>query len=264
MRLRIPTFLLAALLLVPAVPHTAAAQSLRGSPASVDRIHRQALAHNLHFYETAAGINRAVERGRFVRLTGNADYRVHNVSFPYLLPEAHTFVTRLAAQYRSACGEQLVVTSALRPKSMRLANSVDKSVHPTGMAVDLRRPSNPRCLNWLRTTLLALEAGGAIEAVEERRPPHFHVAVFPRQYANHVTRQGGRLARPVVAQAAPAATSAPARPAAASGTAYRVRPGDSLWGIARRHGTTVESLKSANALRSPDIRAGQTIVIPAR
>jgi hypothetical protein len=52
------------------------------------------------------------------------------------------------------------------------------SVHPTGMAVDLRRPSG-RCLTWLRRTLLAAERRGAIEATEERHPPHFHVAVLP-------------------------------------------------------------------------------------
>jgi hypothetical protein len=254
-----PLPLLAAFALLVAAPPSLEAQSLRGSPASVDRIHRQALSHGLHFYETPAGIHAAVERGRFVRLTGNADYRVHNVSHPFLLPETHTFITRLAAQYRRACGEQLVVTSAIRPRSMRLANSVDRSVHPTGMAVDLRRPTNARCLSWLRSTLLALESGGVIEAVEERRPPHFHVAVFPRQYAGHVARQGGSVGRPVVAQA-----SAPAARTAAAGIRYQVRRGDSLWAIARRHGTTVESLKSANSLSSPNIRAGQTIVIPAR
>jgi LysM repeat protein len=263
MRLRTSSLLLSAALLAGAVlPAALAAQSLRGSPASVDRIHRQAVNHGLHFYETSAGIHRAVENGRFVRLQGNADYRVHNVSYPFLLPEAHTFVTRLAAQYRAACGEQLVVTSALRPKSMRLANSVDRSVHPTGMAVDLRRPTNPRCLSWLRTTLLALERGGVLEAVEERRPPHFHVAVFPRPYGNYVARQGGRIARPVVAQAAAPRGGTPA--VAGGATAYRVRPGGSLWAIAQRHGTTVDQLKSANSLSSPAIRAGQTLVIPAR
>lgn len=260
MRFRLPSLLLtAALLIGSATPAALAAQSLRGSAASVDRIHRQAVNHGLHFYETSAGIQRAVERGRFVRLRGNADYRVHNVTHPYLLPEAHTFVTRLAAQYRSVCGEQLVVTSAIRPRSMRLSNSVDKSVHPTGMAVDLRRPTNARCLSWLRTTLLALERGGVLEAVEERRPPHFHVAVFPRPYGNYVSRQGGRVDRPMAQ-----ASGSRGGGASAQGTAYRVRRGDSLWGIARRHGTTVESLKSANSLSSPNIRAGQTIVIPSR
>jgi LysM repeat protein len=41
-----------------------------------------------------------------------------------------------------------------------------------------------------------------------------------------------------------------------------VRRGDTLWTIARRHGTSVEELKAANQLRNPDIRAGQRLVIP--
>jgi LysM repeat protein len=34
--------------------------------------------------------------------------------------------------------------------------------------------------------------------------------------------------------------------------------------IARRHGTTVTALRSANSLRGDRIRAGQTLRIPAR
>ena len=65
--------------------------------------------------------------------------------------------------------------------SRKLANASSLSVHPTGIAVDLRRPSG-RCLTWLRRTLLAAERRGEIEATEERRPPHFHVAVLPSRY----------------------------------------------------------------------------------
>nr|NIU72356.1 LysM peptidoglycan-binding domain-containing protein [Gammaproteobacteria bacterium] len=43
---------------------------------------------------------------------------------------------------------------------------------------------------------------------------------------------------------------------------YRVRSGDSLWGIAERHGTTVEQLKSANELRGSRIYAGQLLTVP--
>ncbi len=240
------------------------AQTLRGSRASVERIHRQALNHDLRFYKTGAAIRRAAAEGRLVRLTGDANYRVAGVSYPYLLPVAHTFVTRLAAQYRATCGERLVVTSATRPTSLRLINSVDKSVHPTGMAVDLRRSTNRRCLTWLRSTLLSLEAAGVIEAVEERNPPHFHVAVFPRQYQRYVQRAGGEVRvadrgsrRASARPAAAARATAPAR------TIYRVRRGDSLWEIARRHGTSVQRLKQANNIRSQKIVVGQRLVIPA-
>jgi hypothetical protein len=50
-------------------------------------------------------------------------------------------------------------------------------VHPTGMAVDLRSPHG-RCRRVLRTELLAMERAGALDATEERRPPHFHLTVF--------------------------------------------------------------------------------------
>lgn len=49
------------------------------------------------------------------------------------------------------------------------------------------------------------------------------------------------------------------RPAAAGAT-YRVRKGDSLWGIARRHGITLEQLRSWNGLgRSAKIHPGQRL-----
>jgi LysM repeat protein len=248
---------------IAALPFEVAGQTLRGSPASVDRIHRQAINHRLRFYENAAAIRDAGQRGDLVRLEGNRDYALASVSFPYVLPATATFIARLAGQYRQACGERLVVTSATRPTSMRLANSVDKSVHPTGMAVDLRRPANTRCLNWLRTTLLTLEAAGVIEAVEERNPPHFHVAVFPTPYSRYVdARSGGAPVATTRLAATPnLAHSTPARSAAAQRT-YQVRPGDSLWTIARRNNTTVARLQQANNLRSSRILAGQVLLIP--
>jgi len=50
-----------------------------------------------------------------------------------------------------------------------------------------------------------------------------------------------------------------------SAMSYRVRNGDTLYGIARRHGTTVEELIGANSL-SPEsrIRPGDTLTIPPK
>lgn len=257
----LPLFLILPLLLESV--RTVEAQTLRGSRTSVDRIHRQALNHGLHFYESASTVKRGVADGRLVRLSGNADYQLAGVSYPYVLPATVTFVERLASQYRSACGERMVVTSAMRPRSFRLVNSVDKSVHPTGMAVDLRKPTKPRCLAWLRNTLLALEATGVLEAVEERNPPHFHVAVFPTPYRQYVQRQGG--VAPVAANSGARTAKAAAKnsaPASESKTTYRVRKGDSLWTIAKRHGRSVEEIKRANDMRSSRILAGQVLVIP--
>jgi len=49
--------------------------------------------------------------------------------------------------------------------------------------------------------------------------------------------------------------------ASASGT-YVVKPGDSLWSIASRNGTTVSALQSANNLPGNAIRSGQRLVMP--
>jgi hypothetical protein len=158
-------------------------------------MYRRAVRGGLDFYETNSQLQRAVVRGELVRLTGNANYTVANVRTPYVRPETRSFVIRLAADYKRACGEPMVVTSATRPMSRKLANSSSLTVHPTGIAVDLRRPSG-RCLTWLRRTLLAAENRGAIEATEERRPPHFHVAVLPSRYQNTATpRQSASVSR---------------------------------------------------------------------
>ncbi|MQA88987.1 MAG: transglycosylase SLT domain-containing protein [Gemmatimonas sp.] len=45
---------------------------------------------------------------------------------------------------------------------------------------------------------------------------------------------------------------------------YRVRAGDSLLAIARRHGVTVDAIQEANSLRGTRILAGQTLEIPTR
>ncbi|MEQ9617857.1 MAG: LysM peptidoglycan-binding domain-containing protein [Deltaproteobacteria bacterium] len=43
---------------------------------------------------------------------------------------------------------------------------------------------------------------------------------------------------------------------------YKVRPGDTLGGIAQKHGVRLASLKSANNLSGTSIRSGQVLVIP--
>ena len=53
--------------------------------------------------------------------------------------------------------------------------------------------------------------------------------------------------------------------AVAAGTNYRVKGGDTLYGIAKRHGTTVEELSAANSLGpSATIRPGDRLTIPAK
>ncbi len=235
------------------------AQTLRGSRSSVERMYSQAQSHALPFYRTPRGVRAAAEDGELVRLSGNSNYRVAGVTYPYALATTRTFVQRLAEQYKDFCGEKLVVTSAMRPSSFRLFNSVDKSVHPAGMAVDIRIPAKTRCRSWLRQRLLRMEAEGVAEATEERRPPHFHVAVFPGPYRRYI---GGGASAP--AKSASGVRKSAARPAARARSTYRVRNGDSLWTIARRNGVTVARLQAANDLRGSRVKPGQVLTIPAR
>ncbi len=249
------------------VPSASDAQSLRGSRSTVERVYERASDNGLYFYKTSGGVRSAAEKGRFVRLPGNANYRLNAVSHPYVTATTRTFVERLAAQYRGACGEQLVVTSAIRPLANQPRNSSERSVHPTGIAVDLRKPSG-KCLTWLRKTLLALEDNGVIDGTEERKPPHFHVVVFPAAYDAYLDKLGAKSA-----EAAEKAEAKPVAPARAQRVAlatvgrmpstvkYRVRKGDSLWSIAKRHSTTVDTIKRLNPAVGGKIIPGQTLVI---
>ncbi|MCP5536023.1 MAG: LysM peptidoglycan-binding domain-containing protein [Akkermansiaceae bacterium] len=69
----------------------------------------------------------------------------------------------------------------------------------------------------------------------------------------------------------PAASSSPEPPstpnpgaAAMGGTSHTVVAGDSLWGLARKYGTTIEAIQAANGLTTTDIRTGQQLTIPGR
>ena len=222
-------------------------QALRGSEASVNRAYVHAEAHDFTFLRTDAHLRRFVDAGRLVRLRSSRDFVLHDVSFPYGRPEVRLFVERLGGQHRRACGEKLVVTSLTRPLSKQPRNASALSVHPTGMAVDFRTSLNSVCRYWLESTLLYLEATGVLEATREREPSHYHVAVFPEPYADYVDELS-------------ASAGSGNRVAAVS--RYMVRDGDSLWAIARRHGTTVPKLRAANDIRGSRIYAGQLLTVP--
>ena len=252
---RCGALLLAAALLLAGLPGRAPAQSLRGSRASLDRQVAQARQHDFTHLANARQLRRFVDAGYLVPVSGNADYTLFDVSFPFARPAVRLFVERLSAQYRRACGERLVVTSLTRPRSHQPRNASDRSVHPTGMAVDLRRPAG-RCRAWLESVLLSLEARGLVEATAERRPPHYHVAVYPAPYADYVARQTAGVAR----QTAGGGGGESAPPAAIA--FHVVRRGDTLGRIARRYGAAIDALRRANDLTSSLIHPGQTLRVP--
>lgn len=70
-------------------------------------------------------------------------------------------------------------------------------------------------------------------------------------------------AKTAAAKPAKANTSKPSAPAATSKPkSYKVKKGDTLDRIAKKHGTTVKALQDANGIKGSNIRAGQTLKIP--
>lgn len=239
------------------------AQTLKGSRVAMRRQHEVARAQDFTFMRTGAQVRKFVDLGLLVAVPGSADYALDGVSFPYARPALKTFVTRLARQYRQACGEKLILTSLTRPVSEQPYNASDLSVHPAGIAVDLRVSRKRSCERWLARTLLSLEDDGVLEATRERRPPHFHVAIFPETYTRYLRQVAGPTAgRLASAPAAAEASEEEYAAAAAAYERYEVNRGDSLWTIARRYNTTVAQLKQLNKLRSSRIAAGQVITVP--
>jgi LysM repeat protein len=193
------------------------AQSLLGSRESLLRQNDEARDHDFTYLRTSADVRDFARRGLLVRVPGNGDYDIESdeVSFPYARPEVKLFIERLSEQYRAACGEKLVVTSLTRPITRQPWNASTLSVHPTGMAADLRRSGSSACRGWLETVLLDLEGKGVLEATKEQYPPHYHVTVFPQPYLRYIASDD-QPQRTVIAAKAADDDPAPSRVSRAS------------------------------------------------
>jgi hypothetical protein len=247
------------------------AQALKGSRTAMRKQNHIAQEQDYSFLRTASDVREFVEKGLLVPVKGTSAFKLADVSFPYTRPAVKTFIERLAPQYKDACGEKLVVTSLTRPLNRQPYNASDLSVHPAGMALDLRQPRRSSCRRWLENTLLSLERKGVLEATRERRPAHYHVAIFPAAYLGYVSKLTGdtdfaaRTSKPTGIKIAKAGKPnyASVVPVADNDVVdYKVRSGDSLWSIARKHGVTVAELRRANNLRGSAIRPGQRLHIP--
>jgi len=241
-RRRAATFAVPALIatVLALIPQPVTSQSLRVSAASMDLQNEQASQHGFTFVRNPEQLDELVKAGTLVGVSGNQDFMLKEVSYPYARPEVLDFIERLGEGYREACGEQLVVTSLTRPRNRQPRNASRRSVHPTGMAMDLRRSWDRNCRSWLELTLLTLEANGILDAMLESSPPHFHIALFPSQYR----RRGIEILEK------------------GEQTHYEVSRGDTLWKIAKRYRTDVFSVKKINGLRSSQIYVGQVLKLP--
>lgn len=182
MRIIVATVVFCLAALNPAV-----GQGLGGSKGKIAAAYEYALSFNLFFLSEIEEIGEMVDSGGFVLIFGNENYRIDkDVMLPIVLPETKVFLERFSAQYRRSCGEELVVTGALRPAGFMLWNSSPLSVHPTGMALDLRLSKEAKCRAWADKTLISLNRKGVTIATRERNPPHYHIVVLPQEYSAYV------------------------------------------------------------------------------
>ena len=187
-------FLVAALLVAGAAGQPALASDLFGSRLSMEKQHAVAVDLDYDFARTASQVAEVVASGELMEVVPNGDFAFSGVSFPYAQPEIGAFITRLAAEFHAVTGMQLVVTSLTRPISEQPSNASALSVHPAGMAVDLRIPSNRRARAWLSQRLLDLETLGTLDVTLERHPAHLHVAVYPAAFEAYAARQDSLVA----------------------------------------------------------------------
>jgi hypothetical protein len=195
-----------------AMAGTAQASELGGSVTSMKNQHSIAIEHRYTFLKTPAQVREYVAKGRLEEVSGNADYTLYKVSFPYARTEVRLFVERIAADYRAATGGVLVVTSLTRPNALQPRNAHELSVHPAGMAVDFRIPEDSAGRRWLEKALLTMEKDGLVDATRERYPPHYHVAVFREPFLAYAKRRDAEDAVAAAMQAASLATLAAIRP----------------------------------------------------
>ena len=97
---------------------------------------------------------------------------------------------------------------------------------------------------WIERVLVSLEGAGVLEATRERGPAHYHVALFPAQYAAYVEQ----LTTDLIDES--------------EAVIHVVQRGDSLWRIANYYGTTVDAIRLTNGLRGSRIYQGQILDIP--
>ncbi len=256
---------------------TLSGQTLVGSAASMERQNREAASQAFTYLRNPEDIEVFVRHGLLVYVPGNGEYQVDGASFPYARPEVKRFLEWMGHRSRTTCGEPLVATSLVRPKSHQPRNASVHSVHPTGMAMDLRHSLRRACSSLLETTLLDLESRGILEATKERFPAHYHVALFPEAFENYLLAvNDGRQLPPVqvavfeppvdlIAERAPTPRAVAAGNIASSvgrSATHKVRRGDTLSRIAARYGVSTSSLRRANGLRSSSLKAGQRLRIP--
>jgi hypothetical protein len=239
--------------------------SLRGSKLSLDRQQEAAKRAHLKLHKTRREVMRSVKRGDLIRVRSNRYLQLANVSYPYAHPKLHKLLNQLSKLYYRHCKTPLVITSLTRPIHEQPRNASRRSVHPAGIAADLRVPPYV-CRKWLRARLTNWESQGLIEATRERRPPHFHIVAMPHKLSAHklVKLSESSPSKKIRSRSKKRKIKHRKSHRRRSYQSYRVRRGDSIWKLARKWHVSETSIKRLNHLKTSRIDYGQTLLIPKK
>ncbi len=109
------------------------------------------------------------------------------------------------------------------------------------------------------------QTGGGVPAYEpppapvEADPYAFNAPSSPPPRSSASSSSGSSASRTTTAKKT---TSSKSTAKKSSGSSYKVVRGDTLYGIARKRGSSVAKIKAANGLKSDLIRPGQVLRIP--
>lgn len=125
--------------------------------------------------------------GSYVLLHSTTKYYLHDVSYPYLTPEAADLLNKIGEMYQTVLGNpksRLRVTSCLRtPESVkklqrRNVNAVENSCHLYGTTFDISYSRmEPHEKRALAKVLSILRESGYCYVKHERKQPCFHITV---------------------------------------------------------------------------------------
>lgn len=95
--------------------------------------------------------------------------------------ETVRFLAMMSKDYSAAACGKLVVTDFGRPETIKRSGSSPDTVHPFGMAVDIRLLRiEPRCADWIRAYVLEKEALKLVDGTEHVGTAlHMHLVVPP-------------------------------------------------------------------------------------
>ncbi|UJW56798.1 LysM peptidoglycan-binding domain-containing protein [Bacillus sp. A116_S68] len=141
-------------------------------------------------------------------------------------------------------------------EALRSANNLTSDVLQVGQHIVIPGTTSPAPPPSGGTgTTYTVVSGDCLSVIAKR----FGTTTEALRIANNLTSDVLQVGQSLVI---PGATSPAPPPSGGTGTTYTVVSGDSLSVIAKRFGTTTETLRSANNLTSDVLQVGQSLVIP--